>query len=85
MQFPTRLNSPYISLIGKKVKTVSRLHLDGVKVGIILPNGPNLIVFAHCLAGKIEVYDSLLTILNSMPDASLVEEWLTDIWLSSVC
>ncbi len=67
--------------------SVLKTYYDDVEVGIALPNGLFVITFATCLSdnsGESGVYDLLLTILNSMINASQVEEWLEEVWLPSV-
>ena len=55
--------------------------LDAVNIGINLPDGGNVGLTAFCPYGTTEVYGLLLTIVSSMTDATLLEEWLTDEWI----
>ena len=41
----------------------------------------NVGLAAFCDYGTTEVYDLLLTIVSSMTDAALLEEWLTNEWI----
>ncbi len=81
---PVTVLSDTLSVISFQDEYIFRKYYDGVEVGVTLADGSNLIAFAHCLAGNTEVYDLLLTILNSMTDATPVENWLNDVWLPSV-
>ena len=56
-------------------------YLDIVSIGINLPDGGNVGLAAFCDYGTTEVYDLLLTIVSSMTDAALLEEWLTNEWI----
>ena len=55
--------------------------LDSVEIGINLPNGGNIVVCTFCPYGTTEVYDLLLTVVSSMTDAALLEEWLANEWI----
>ncbi len=81
---PVTVLSDTLSVISFQDEYIFRKYYDGVEVGVTLADGSNLIAFAHCLAGNTELYDLLLTILNSMTDGSPVEEWLADVWLPAV-
>lgn len=82
--FPVTVLSDTLSVISFQDKYMVRRYYDGVEVGVTLADGSNLIVYASCLAGGTDIYDLLLTILNSMTDATPVEEWLNDVWLPSL-
>ncbi len=58
--------------------------LDVVEIGINLSDGGNVVVCTFCPYGATEVYDLLLTVVSSMTDATLLEEWLTDEWIPYV-
>ena len=58
--------------------------LDIVETGINLPDGAGLVATAFCRYGQTEVYDLLLTVLHSVTDTALMEDWLVQTWLPTV-
>lgn len=81
---PVTVLSDALSVISFQDEYMVRRYYDGVEVGVTLADGSNLIAYASCLTGGTDIYDLLLTILNSMTDATPVEEWLNDVWLPSI-
>ena len=61
-----------------------RPNVDIVAVGIDLPDGTGIIANAECNNGTTEIYDVLLTIVDSFTDASTLETWLADEWIPNV-
>ncbi len=65
---------------------LAETYYDYVMVGVALPDGSFVAAMATCPSensAKTGVYDLFLTILNSMTDATPVENWLNDVWLPS--
>ena len=59
-------------------------YLDVAEIGVNLPDGSGVIVCAYCPYGRTEVYDLLLTVLGSMTDTTVLEDWLNNVWLPTV-
>ena len=59
-------------------------YLDLVEIGVNLPDGTGLVVCAYCPYGHTEVYDLLLTVLSSITDTVVLEDWLNDVWIPLV-
>ena len=59
-------------------------HLDVVEIGLNLPSGVGLVITVSCAYGHTEVYDLLLTVLDSVADTALLKDWLNDTWLPYV-
>ena len=55
--------------------------LDVVEIGVNLPDGTGLVVCTYCPYGHTEVYDLLLTVLSSITDTTVLEEWLNNEWI----
>lgn len=51
---------------------------DLLEVGVVLPDGSDLIVMSICPSGQTEIYDLLMTVIDSMTDAELLEKWLQE-------
>ena len=58
--------------------------LDVVEIGVNLPDGTGVMVCTYCPCGQTEVYDLLLTILDSMTDTAVLEDWLNDVWMPMI-
>ncbi len=56
-------------------------NIDFVQAGVNLPDGGNVVLTAHTYHGRTAVYQVFLTILSSLTDTTLVEEWLTNEWI----
>ena len=59
-------------------------YLDVVEIGVNLPDGTGLIVCAYCPYGHTEVYELLLTVLGSITDTAVLEDWLNGVWIPTV-
>ncbi len=59
-------------------------YLDVVEIGVNLPDGTGLVVCTYCPYGHTEVYDLLLTVLASITDTTVLEDWLNDVWIPTV-
>lgn len=59
-------------------------YLDVVEIGVNLPDSTGLVVCAYCPYGHTEVYELLLTVLESITDTTALEDWLNNIWIPTV-
>jgi len=59
-------------------------NADIVELGINLPDDIGLIVNATAEYGNTEIYDVLLTIIESVTDVELLKDWLTNEWIPYV-
>ncbi|MBO5534184.1 MAG: hypothetical protein J6B53_02140 [Clostridia bacterium] len=59
-------------------------YLDVVEIGVNLPDGTGLIVCAYCPYGHTEVYELLLTVLGSITDTAVLEDWLNGVGIPTV-
>ena len=59
-------------------------YLDVVEIGVNLPDSTSLVVCAYCPYGHTEVYELLLTVLESITDTTALEDWLNNIWIPTV-
>ena len=59
-------------------------YLDVVEIGANLPDGTGLIVCAYCPYGHTEVYDLLITVLSSITNTTVLENWLNNEWIPMV-
>ena len=59
-------------------------YLDVVEIGVNLPDGTGLIVCAYCPNGHTEVYDLLITVLSSITNTTVLEDWLNNEWITMV-
>ena len=59
-------------------------YLDVVEIGANHPDGTGLIVCAYCPYGHTEVYDLLITVLSSITNTTVLENWLNNVWISIV-
>ena len=59
-------------------------YLDVVEIGVNLPDGTGLIVCAYCPYGHTEVYDLLITVLSSITNTTVLENWLNNVWIPIV-
>ena len=59
-------------------------YLDVVEIGVNVPDGTGLIVCAYCPYGHTEVYDLLLTVLSSITNTTVLENWLNNVWIPIV-
>ena len=59
-------------------------YLDVVEIGANLPDGTGLIVCAYCPYGHTKVYDLLITVLSSITNTTVLENWLNNEWIPMV-
>ena len=59
-------------------------NLDIVEIGLNLADGSGLVVTVSCTYGHTEVYNLLLTVLDSITDTALLEDWLNNTWIPYV-
>ena len=59
-------------------------YLDVVEIGVNLPDGTGLMVCTYCSYSHTEVYELLLTVLESISDTAVLEDWLSNVWIPMV-
>ena len=59
-------------------------YLDVVEIGVNLLDGTGLIVCAYCPYGHTEVYDLLITVLSSITNTTVLDNWLNNEWIPMV-